>query len=138
MKTVVQRVSHASVSVADREIGSIEQGALIFIGVGQQDTEQDVENLVDKIVNLRMFEDRQGKMNFSLLDKQGQVLIISQFTLCADTKKGRRPAFNKAASPEKAEQLYKRKRDKNRNGLIWRIHAGFFAKRRSSDFYPGY
>ena len=106
MKAVIQRVTQASVRVTDKDIGKIKQGILVFLGINRGDNEEDAEILADKIINLRVFGDKQGKMNLSLLDKKGELLIISQFTLCADTDKGRRPGFSQAASPQRAKELY--------------------------------
>lgn len=108
MRAVVQRVKFSSVQVNEKEVGKINKGLLIFLGVKDDDTEEDVLYLVDKIINLRIFEDQQEKMNLSLKDVEGELLVVSQFTLYGDCKKGRRPSFVKAAKPEKAELLYKR------------------------------
>lgn len=108
MKVLIQRVKHAKVSVNEKIIGSINNGLLLFLGVGQKDTERDSAYLVEKIANLRIFEDAAGKMNLSLLDKRGEALIISQFTLYADCKRGRRPSFEAAAAPALALELYKK------------------------------
>lgn len=106
MKAVIQRVTNASVIVEAREIGAIENGFLIFLGICEGDTETEVEILARKTANLRVFEDENGKMNKSLLDCDYSALIISQFTLCADCKKGNRPSFIKAAKPDAAVPLY--------------------------------
>jgi len=106
VRVCLQRVSEASVHVGGEEVGKIEQGVLVLVGIGQEDTSREVKQLVDKIVNLRIFVDEQQKMNLSLLDVGGQVLVISQFTLWGDCRKGRRPSFVEAAAPELAEPLY--------------------------------
>ncbi len=106
MRAVIQRVKEGAVEIANKEVGRIGMGLVILLGVGQDDQEKDAERLAEKIVNLRIFEDQQQKMNLSLLDIKGEVLIISQFTLYGDCKKGRRPSFISAASPEKAKKLY--------------------------------
>lgn len=106
MKAVIQRVSKASVSIERQEVGKIERGLVILLGVHEADTQADVEYLVKKIAQMRIFEDEQGKMNRSIEDIQGAVLSISQFTLFADTKKGNRPSFIAAARPETAIPLY--------------------------------
>ena len=106
MRAVVQRVKEGSVEIKEKEIGKIEEGLVVLLGVGQKDAEKDAEYLTEKIVNLRIFEDREGKMNLSVKDINGQILVISQFTLYGDCKKGRRPSFISAALPEKAIKLY--------------------------------
>jgi D-tyrosyl-tRNA(Tyr) deacylase len=106
MRVVVQRVSKANVQVEQRTIGSIDKGLLIFLGIEESDTQDDSTWLVRKILNMRIFEDEDGKMNHSVLDAGGKLLVISQFTLHASTKKGNRPSFIKAARPEKAEAMY--------------------------------
>src|SRR6266487_5761028 len=105
MRALIQRVSHASVVVEDQIVGEIGQGFLIFLGIGQGDNKAQIKTLTDKIVNLRVFPDDEGKMNRSLLDINGQALVVSQFTLYADTRRGRRPSFTDAAPPALAEPL---------------------------------
>jgi len=107
MKAVLQRVTRASVSVAGEVVGSIERGLLVLLGVEQGDTEVDARALAEKCVVLRIFDDADGKMNLSLADVRGAMLVVSQFTLLGDCRKGRRPSFLQAAPPELAEQLYK-------------------------------
>ncbi|MCD6238473.1 MAG: D-tyrosyl-tRNA(Tyr) deacylase [Thermotoga sp.] len=106
MRAVVQRVSKAKVTVNDEIIGKIEKGLLILLGVGKEDDGKDVKYMCEKIVNLRIFEDEKGKMNLSLLDTRGEILIVSQFTLYGDCKRGRRPSFDKAADVHAGEVLY--------------------------------
>ncbi len=106
MKAVVQRVSSSSVKVDDEVIGEIKAGYNVLLGVEPEDSEKHAEILAAKIAKLRVFEDDEGKMNKSVLDISGGVLVISQFTLCADIKKGNRPSFTTAAPPDKAEKLY--------------------------------
>lgn len=106
MRSVVQRVSQASVRVGGETVGQIGKGFLILLGVGENDTSQDLEWMVDKIIGLRVFEDEEGKMNRSILEEKGEVLLVSQFTLYGDCRKGRRPSFTAAALPEKAKAFY--------------------------------
>jgi len=106
LKTLLQRVTEASVSVAGEVVGTIGQGLVIFVGVASGDTEKDAQYLAQKTVNLRIFADEEGKFNLSALDIKGELLLVSQFTLLADTKKGRRPSFVEAALPEQAEKLF--------------------------------
>lgn len=106
MKVVIQRVKEAKVTVEEKIVGEIEQGLAVLVGIGEEDTEQDVDAVVDKMVNLRIFEDDKGKMNLSLKDIDGAILSVSQFTLYGDVRKGRRPNFTKAARPNVAKQLY--------------------------------
>jgi len=106
MKIVLQRVSSASVKVADEIVGSIEHGMLLLIGFSSNDTEESILPTLEKIVKLRIFSDEEGKMNKSVLDVSGSALLVSQFTLYADTKKGNRPSFIEAARPELAIPLY--------------------------------
>jgi D-tyrosyl-tRNA(Tyr) deacylase len=106
MRAVVQRVREARVSVDGKIIGEIGHGLVVLLGVGNQDTDKDLSYLADKIMNLRVFEDENGKMNISLTDVGGELLIISQFTLYGDCRKGNRPSYSNAASPEEAEAMY--------------------------------
>ena len=106
MRAVVQRVSRAKVTVDDETTGEIQTGLLVLLGVGIEDTEASASSLVDKIVKLRIFDDDDGMMNRSVLDIGGGLLIVSQFTLYADTRKGRRPSYIGAANPESANRLY--------------------------------
>jgi len=105
MKVVIQRVRSASVHVAENQIAKIGNGVVILLGVGHTDREEQARFLVNKIVNLRIFEDDDGKINKSLLDVRGEAIVVSQFTLYADTRKGRRPSFTDAAPPEIASPL---------------------------------
>jgi D-tyrosyl-tRNA(Tyr) deacylase len=106
MRAVVQRVSRASVTVESEITGKIGKGLLILLGVSTDDEESDAVYLLDKIINLRIFEDAAGKMNLSLAETSGELLVVSQFTLYGDTRRGRRPSYIEAAAPEKANQLY--------------------------------
>jgi D-tyrosyl-tRNA(Tyr) deacylase len=106
VKALLQRVSRASVSVAGAEVGKIGRGLVALIGVAAGDTEKDAQYLMQKIINLRIFTDAGEKFNLSVLDIHGELLLVSQFTLLADTRKGRRPSFTKAAPPDRAEALF--------------------------------
>jgi len=106
MKAVIQRVSQAQVSVGKESVGCISRGMLIFVGVGKDDTPADADYLAEKIIQLRMFEDAQGKMNLAASEAGAEILAVSQFTLYGDCRKGRRPSFDKAADPEQGEELY--------------------------------
>ena len=106
MIALIQRVSRASVSVDNEEIASIQAGILLLLGVEKLDDEENAKNLLQKVMNYRIFEDEQGKMNLSLLDIKGELLIVPQFTLPANTKKGTRPSFTSAAAPDLGNRLY--------------------------------
>ncbi|MFA5087426.1 MAG: D-aminoacyl-tRNA deacylase [Candidatus Omnitrophota bacterium] len=106
MRIVIQRVKEAQVTVGDQVIGQVKQGMLVFLAVGKNDSAADVDYLVDKIIHLRIFGDSQGKMNLPALDVKAEFLVISQFTILGDCVKGRRPSFDQAADPQKAEDLY--------------------------------
>ena len=108
MRALVQRVSNASVLVDGQEIGAIGAGLVVLLGVAEGDTEDDARYLVEKISNLRIFADQSNRFNLSALDTGGELLVVSQFTLYADTRKGRRPNFSRAAGPEDAERLYEK------------------------------
>jgi D-tyrosyl-tRNA(Tyr) deacylase len=108
MRAVVQRVSQSEVRVAGELCGRIERGLLVLLGVSAGDTDADARFLADKLVALRVFNDNEGKMNLGLLDVGGAILVVSQFTLLGDCRKGRRPSYSDAAAPELAEQLYER------------------------------
>ena len=106
MKALLQRVTGASVYIEGEEVGSIDHGLVVFIGVAAGDTEKDAQYLAQKIASLRIFADKEGKFNLSVLDVRGELLLVSQFTLMADTRKGRRPSFTNAAPPELADKLF--------------------------------
>jgi D-tyrosyl-tRNA(Tyr) deacylase len=127
MRAVVQRVSRASVTVDTRVTGAIDRGLLVLLGAGAGDTEEDLRYIVDKVVNLRIFPDDAGKMNKSVLDVAGGVLVVSQFTLYGDVRQGRRPAFTGALEPGLAKALYERSLDAIRATGVTRVEAGEFA-----------
>ena len=106
MTFVIQRVSEASVTIGGRVAGAIGRGFLVLIGIGQNDTKEDADYFVKKMIGLRIFEDENGKTNLALKDVDGQLLLVSQFTLYANCKKGNRPSFIEAGSPDQAERLY--------------------------------
>ena len=106
MKFVIQRVSHASVTVHEETVGRINQGYLVLIGVGKEDTREDADRMVKKMIGLRIFSDENGKINKSLKDVNGELLLVSQFTLYADCRHGNRPGFTEAAGPDMANELY--------------------------------
>ncbi len=125
MRVVIQRVSEARVEVQGRSVGAIGPGLLVLVGVGRDDQDNDIRFLADKIVHLRIFEDDQGKMNRSVVDIGGEVLLVSQFTLWGDCRKGRRPSFVAAAPPQQAEALYEQLVDALRHYPI-RVETGQF------------
>ncbi len=106
MRAVLQRVREATVTVDNQRVGQIAHGLLVYLGVAQEDTEQDVAYVADKLAGLRIFADEVGKMNLSVRDVEGAILLISNFTVCGDCRKGRRPSFGQAAEPIQAESLY--------------------------------
>ena len=108
MRAVLQRVTRASVRVEGETVGEIGQGLVVLLGIARDDSEQDIKYLTEKIVSLRIFEDAEGRMNLSLQDVQGALLIVSQFTLYGDVRRGRRPSWSEAAPPEIAEPIYER------------------------------
>lgn len=105
MRAVVQRVTYSKVTVENKTVGEIGKGLNVLLGIGKEDGQKDIEYLVDKIINLRIFEDENGKMNVSLKDINGQLIVVSQFTLYGDCRRGRRPGFDRAARPEDAEKF---------------------------------
>lgn len=125
MRAVVQRVSEASVEVDGAVVGSIGQGLLVLLGVGRNDSDSDLDYMADKIMNLRIFEDSEGKMNLSLLDVGGEMLVVSQFTLYGDCRKGRRPSFSSSASSDIARPMYLKFIDKVRSSGV-RVGEGVF------------
>ena len=125
LKALLQRVSKASVSVADEVVGQIGQGLVVFLGISTGDTEQDARYLAEKTVGLRIFPDSEGRFNLSALDTSAELLVVSQFTLLADTRKGKRPSFTEAAKPEEAEALFERFLSYLRSSRL-RVASGLF------------
>lgn len=126
MRAVVQRVLNASVTVDSQVVGKIGHGLLVFLGVDEQDTEADVQYTVEKIIGLRIFNDEEGKFNLSLEDVKGEMLVVSQFTLHGDCRRGRRPSFSTAARPEKAVPYYEKFVESVRSKGI-HVETGVFA-----------
>jgi len=125
MKVLIQRVHRAKVTIDNKITGSINKGLLLLIGISEDDIEKDLDYLADKCVNLRIFEDENGKMNKSLLDVKGEILAVSQFTLMADTRKGRRPSFINAANPKKGKLYYEEFVDKLKQFGV-KVECGIF------------
>jgi D-tyrosyl-tRNA(Tyr) deacylase len=125
MRAVVQRVKQSSVKAGNEVVGQIGIGLLVLLGVARDDTVKDADYLVNKIINLRIFEDQDGKMNRSLLETGGELLAVSQFTLLADCRKGRRPSFVEAADPQKATDLYEKFVDRVRENGV-KVQTGRF------------
>ena len=126
MKVVIQRVKNASVTISNEVVGAIEQGLLVLLGITQDDSIEDVEYLCNKIAGMRIFSDTEGKMNLSVADVKGQVLVVSQFTLYASTKKGNRPSYISAARPDVAVPLYKSFLDTLSRKLAKKVESGIF------------
>jgi D-tyrosyl-tRNA(Tyr) deacylase len=123
MRAVVQRVKNANVDIEGKRVGEIGQGLLVFLGVGERDSEQDAAYLANKIAHLRIFSDEKGLMNLSIVDTGGALLVVSQFTLWADCIKGRRPSFTRAAAPDRAKEIYE---DFNLNLQATLVATGVF------------
>ena len=128
MKAVVQRVKKASISVDNEEIAQIGKGLVILLGVSGKDTEKEADFLAEKVINLRVFDDSDSKMNLSGLDVGAQFLVVSQFTVYGDCRKGRRPSYTDAAAPDKAEELYEYFVNKIRNNKVEVATGKFQAK----------
>lgn len=126
MKVVIQRVAQSSVTVNKEVCGSINKGLLVFLGIEDADTEEDIAWLSNKIINLRIFDDEQGVMNLSVKDIDGEILLISQFTLHASTKKGNRPSYSKASKPDFAIPVYEKTILQLQNELGKKIETGIF------------
>ena len=106
MKAIIQRVHNAKVDIENKTVGSIQNGILVLLGISKEDKDINIEKTIKKIINLRIFNDENGKMNLSVLDTKGEILVVSNFTIYGDTKKGNRPSYINAQSPELAEQIY--------------------------------
>lgn len=126
MRFVIQRVNHAEVTINGKKGGKIDRGLMILAGIGREDTEADLQWMIRKALNMRIFEDEKGLMNLSVLDTQGEIMIVSQFTLYASTKKGNRPGFSPAAAPEQAIPLYEKLISEAENLLGRKIVTGEF------------
>ncbi len=126
MKAVIQRVSYSSVVIDGKEVGKTDKGLMILLGVEQGDTKADADKLIKKIPVLRIFEDENGKMNLSCLDISGEILVVSQFTLCADCSHGRRPSFTASAPPDIANELYMYFVDELRKAGVKKVDTGEF------------
>ena len=126
MKAVIQRVSKASVTIEDNKVATIDHGVLVLLGIEESDTQEDIDWLSNKIINLRIFNDKEGNMNDSLLDCNGDIIVVSQFTLYASTKKGNRPSYTKAAKPAIAIPLYTKFIDTLESKLGKNIQTGKF------------
>lgn len=126
MKAVIQRVQHSSVSIDGSVVGECKKGFMILLGVMQGDDSTDADKLVKKIPNLRIFEDENGKMNLSCLDIDGEMLVVSQFTLCADCSHGRRPSFTNSAPPQIANELYEYFVEELKNAGVRSVQTGEF------------
>ena len=133
MKVVIQRVSQARVKVCDKIISEIKLGFLILLGVEKSDSKQDIDWLVNKISNLRVFSDDELKMNLSIKDIKGEIIVVSQFTLHAKTKKGNRPSYIKAANPEQAEPLYEEFISQLKNESAASVQSGVFGANMQVD-----
>lgn len=126
MKAIIQRVAYASVKVDGECVGAAQKGFMILLGVGKDDTEKEAELLASKVANLRIFCDENDKMNLSLLDIDGDALVISNFTLCADSKKGNRPSFINAKEPAEADRLYEMFCENLKVNGVKRVEKGIF------------
>ena len=133
MKVVIQRVSQATVKVSDKIISEIKLGFLILLGVEKSDSKEDIDWLVNKISNLRVFSDNELKMNLSIKDIKGEIIVVSQFTLHAKTKKGNRPSYIKAANPEQAEPLYEEFISQLKNESAVSVQSGVFGANMQVD-----
>ena len=125
MRIILQRVAHAAVTVSGESVGKIEKGLLLFLGVCDEDTDADLVYLAEKVAGLRIFEDENGKMNLSVADIGGEILVVSQFTWCGDCRKGKRPSFSSAGKPEFANEMYE-KFIKYLKNMDFKVECGVF------------
>lgn len=126
MKVVLQRAKNASVMVDNKRVGSITSGLVLLVGIHEDDTEEELEWICDKILKMRIFDDEDGKMNLSVQDVKGELLVISQFTLYGDASKGNRPSYIAAAGPDKAEKLYEQMIRYFKNNSALKVESGTF------------
>lgn len=126
MRAVIQRVKKASVTVDGQTVGRISKGLVVLIGIGEDDREVDIHWLAGKIIGIRIFEDADGKMNLSIQDIKGELLLISQFTLYGDCRKGKRPSFSEAAPPERAKALFEQFVSKVKENYDYKVETGVF------------
>ena len=135
MKAVIQRVSKASVVIDNKKVANILHGVLVLLGIEELDTQEDINWLSNKIINLRVFDDENGVMNNSLHDSDGEVIVVSQFTLYASTKKGNRPSYIKAAKPSIAVPLYNKFIDTFESKLVKKVQTGKFGSHMELEIY---
>jgi len=126
MRLVLQRVSSANVAIEGKEVAKISKGLLVLVGIGKDTNEMEMKFLAEKVINLRIFQDDAGKMNLSVLDVKGEILLVSQFTLYADCRKGRRPSYTDAASPDDAKKMYERFVEILKEIYPYRVESGIF------------
>ena len=126
MRLVLQRVSNANVVIEGKEVAKIGKGLLVLVGIGKDTNEEEMKFLAEKVINLRIFQDDEGKMNLSILDVKGEILLVSQFTLYADCRKGRRPSYTDAASPDDAKKMYERFVEILINVYPYKVESGIF------------
>jgi len=126
MRLVLQRVSNANVVIEGKEVAKIGKGLLVLVGIGKDTNEEEMKFLAEKVINLRIFQDDAGKMNLSILDVKGEILLVSQFTLYADCRKGRRPSYTDAASPDEAKKMYERFVEILKEIYPYKVESGIF------------
>ena len=126
MRLVLQRVSNANVVIEGKEVAKIGKGLLVLVGIGKDTNEEGMKFLAEKVINLRIFQDDDGKMNLSVLDVKGEILLVSQFTLYADCRKGRRPSYTDAASPDEAKKMYERFVEILKEIYPYKVESGIF------------